>query len=134
MSENVVPFPTPEHAKIGFTELSELGLAIENLFSQTVDSTRSLNSPESIKKVKEETAQITEKIATLIDGIDGIRPDMPSVEEFASQAWELLCVPLMHGQDRASITYYGTEEAYSQLIHLYQKKQAELQQRAMESL
>lgn len=130
----MVPFPAPENAKVGFTELSELGLAVENLFSQTADSTRQLNSHESIAKVKAETAQIAEKIAKLVDDIDGIRPGMPSTEEFASQAWELLCIPLHYGTGRASMMYYGTEDAYHQLTRLYQNKQAELQKRAMESL
>jgi|GEM_PF-4908149 len=134
MNENVTAFPTPENTKVGFTEINQLQLSVENLFSQTADPLRQLNTKESIQAVKNETQLISDKIVTAISEIDGIRPGMPSVDEFSAQIWAILTTPLEYGENRAALSYYGTEEAFAKLVNMYKSLNAQLQKNALDSL
>lgn len=130
MSE-IIKFPSPEGAKIGFHELDDISLKFRNVFEQTLDPDRSLNSHESIQSVVEDVNKIKEAIGDAIDGIDGLRPAMPTPDEFRNQVWEVLCMPLEFGQGRASMDYYKTQPALHELVAKYNEKRNELKDAAI---
>jgi len=134
MSENIVPFPSPEGVKVGLYELQNLTLNIRNIFEQTADRDRVLNDHAIIHQVVEEVQTIKDKVLAIIDGIDGIRPGLPSVDAFKAEAWELLCLPLTYGTGRASMGYYKTEASLNEVVHAYQRKLAELQHNALTNI
>jgi len=124
----IIKFPTPEGARIGFYELGDVSLKFRNVFEQTLDPDRALNSRESIQSVVEDVNKIKETIAEAIDDIDGLRPGMPTPEEFRNQAWDVLCMPLEFGSGRAAMDYYGTETALNELVQKYEAKRNELKE------
>jgi len=130
MSE-VIKFPTPEGAKIGFYELDDIGLKFRNVFEQTLNPDRALNSRQSMRAVTEDVVRIKGAISEAIENIDGLRPDMPTPEEFQELAWELLCIPLEFGQGRAAMDYYGTQPALHELVAMYNAKRNELKEAAL---
>jgi hypothetical protein len=133
MNENIIKFPTPENVRIGFYELKETEQKFSNLFKQTLDPDRKLNSRESIHSVQGDVNSIKSEISTSIDKIDGLRPGMPTPEEFKEQVWELLCMPLEFGTGRAAMDYYGTENAFHELAKQYEEKRTELKKAALQN-
>lgn len=77
---------------------------------------------------------IKDKVMKIIDGIDGVRPGLPSVEKFKADAWELLCVPLNYGTGRVSMGYYKNEMALDELVQAYAHKRNELQTNALANI
>lgn len=127
----IINFPTPEGAKIGFYELNNISQKFRNVFEQTLDPDRAMNSNESIRSVTEDVDKIKEAIGKAVDDIDGLRPGMPTPEEFRDQIWEVLCMPLEFGQGRAAMDYYGTESALHELVAKYNAKRKELKNAAI---
>lgn len=127
----VIKFPTPEGAKIGFYELQDISLKFRNIFEQTLDPDRALNSNESIQSVVADVDKITKAIGEAIDDIDGLRPGIPTPEEFRDQVWEVLCIPLEFGHGRAAMDYYKTESALHELVAKYHAKRQELKNAAI---
>jgi len=70
-------------------------------------------------------------LSEAVENIDGLRPDMPTPEEFRTMAWEVLCMPLEFGQRRAAMDYYGTEPALYELVAQYNAKRNELKEAAL---
>lgn len=134
MNENIIPFPSPENSESVVGKLNHLELSVRNLFDQTADQNRELNSRESIAAVQTEAQQISEKISQTISELDGLQPDLLPVDEFASKAWAMLCIPLEYGEGRAAISYYGVEDEYHKLVSLYKSQINQLQQGGLANL
>jgi len=127
----VIKFPSAENSSEQLPGLADLQLAIKNLFYQTANPDRKLNDQRVIAEVKNETGQIAEKIATLVEDIDGISPNMLTEEQFAEEAWVLLCTPLQYGTDRVAVDYYGTQDCLNTLHRQYSSKMKEVKNNAL---
>jgi hypothetical protein len=120
-NENIIGFEGKSDEKTGFYELNQLTVKVRNILLRG-DSDRRLNDPKVIHEVNEEVRMIKEKILNLIEALPSGRIDtLPSSEEFAQLASNLLSLPLTVGSGRASITYYDIETSINEVVDVYKK-------------
>jgi hypothetical protein len=115
-------------------QLKKISSQAEAILSQTVDTNRHLNSPESIAAVNKEVLSIKNNILRNIEAIDTLSPTLPTIDTFKDEVWELLTIPLAYGVDRAAIDYYGCVPALREIMRLYETKLSTLKMEALDGM
>jgi len=132
----VLEFPNNNERgeRVGFYELADVEVGINNVLSQTANPDRVQNQNPVIKEISGEMQEIGALVEEKIDGIDGLRPGMPSVEEFREAARSLVMTPFDFGSGRPAIDYFPCNAIVHHLTKKYEAKLASFKQEGFASL